>query len=208
MAEPVPTSTEDAIAYAEREAVAVFDSEAALTAAGYELMNAGVTQADLSVLADAGRVTPLQPAANSGDSDGTRRAAYVTPDSRSEATAAITSVPALLMGLGAAAITGVIGAALIPVMAITVGSAASGGSLGFLLSRAFGRKHAGFIERQIKSGGLLLWVHVPDEANDAKILEILTRHGARDVHIHTTHRSWGVADIPLHDFNPDPLLRD
>jgi hypothetical protein len=56
-------------------------------------------------------------------------------------------------------------------------------------------------------GSLLLWVHAPDETKDAWILEILKRHGGRDAHFHVVHRTWGVADRPLHDVNPDPLLR-
>lgn len=99
-------------------------------------------------------------------------------------------------------------AALVPVIAVTVGSAAAGGTLGFMLARVFGRRHAAYVERQIRGGGLLLWVDAPDSSNDARVPELLKNSGGRDVHFHLVNRTWGVADRPPHDFNPDPLLRE
>jgi hypothetical protein len=31
--------------------------------------------------------------------------------------------------------------------------------------------------------------------------------GGRDAHFHVVHRTWGLADRPMHDVNPDPFLR-
>jgi hypothetical protein len=56
-------------------------------------------------------------------------------------------------------------------------------------------------------GGLLLWVRADDPARDKEIAGILARAGGRDVHFHVATRKWGVADVPLHDAQPDPLLR-
>jgi hypothetical protein len=39
------------------------------------------------------------------------------------------------------------------------------------------------------------------------VIEIRKRQGGRDVHSHVVNRTWGLADRPLHDVNPDPLLR-
>ena len=97
--------------------------------------------------------------------------------------------------------------ALIPAIAVTAGSALVSGGLGLVLSRVFGRKHAGYVERQIMSGGLLLWVHASEEKNDARIVEILKQNGGRDAHIHVVNRTWGVDDVPFHDAEPDPTLR-
>lgn len=195
--------------YQEREAVAVFDSEASLNAAVDELMQAGLRQEDMSLLAHDKRLAAQELASveELADSGTAPRGAFVSSDSRAEGLAAAVGSPALLAGLGVAAVVGTGGAALIPTLAATVGSSAAGGALGLLLARAFGRKHADFINQQIMNGGLLLWVHAPDPAKDARIVGILKSNGGRDVHIHVVTRSWGVADVPLHDFNPDPLLK-
>jgi hypothetical protein len=198
---------EGEIHYQEREAVAAFDSEASLHAAVDALMQLGLRQNDMSVLGDAGKLPLVQPSHEPADRDSTPKTNYSSPDSRTEGLAALAGGPALVGGFIAAAVAGTGGAALIPAIAITVGGTAVGGTMGVMLAWLFGRRHAAYVERQIRSGGLLLWVHVPDTDKDAKIVGILKSHGGRDVHFHVAHRTWGSADRPLHDFNPDPLLR-
>ncbi|MFG1357723.1 hypothetical protein [Xanthobacter pseudotagetidis] len=195
--------------YEEREAVAVFRDEAALHAAVDELMQAGLRQEDMSLLAHGERLakTGFMSVEALADAADTQRAPYVGSESRTEALSALVGGPALVAGLGVAAVVGTGGAALIPVIAATAGGTAVGGALGMVLARVFGRKHADQIAKQVMSGGLLLWVHAPDPANDAKIVGILKKNGASDVHLHVITRSWGIADVPLHDANPDPLLR-
>jgi len=194
--------------YEEREAVAVFGDEQSLNSAVEDLLQIGLRQEDMSVLAHGKRLqeTGLASAEQLADSAATPRAAYVGPNERQEGAAAIACTPALLAGLGAAAIVGTAGAALIPTLAAAVGSTAAAGALGGLLARAFGRKHAEFVTNQIMNGGLLLWVRAPDASKDAEIVGILKKNGGSDIHIHVITRTWGVADVPLHDVNPDPLL--
>ena len=195
--------------YQEREAVAVFDDEKSLHAAVDGLMQAGLRQEDMSLLADSEKLSQKgkQTVESLEDKDKVHRTAFVSSDSRTEGLAAVVGAPVYLAAVGAAAIAGTGGAALIPTIAVAVGSGAAAGGLGLLLARAFGRQHAERVHRQIANGGLILWVHAPDPGNDAKILEILRRHGGRDVHFHVVSRTWGLADRPLHDVNPDPLLR-
>jgi hypothetical protein len=193
--------------YQEREAVAVFSDEASLNNAVDALMQFGLRQADMSVLAHAESLSATKEAKQLGDEDNVPRSNYVSPDSRTEAAAAIAGGPALIAGLSAALAISTAGVALIPAIAVTAGSALASGGLGLVLSRVFGRRHAAYVERQIMSGGLLLWVHAPDEKNDAKIVDILKQNGGRDAHIHVVNRTWGVGDVPFHDSEPDPLLR-
>lgn len=197
-------TTGENFGYQEREAVAVFDSEAALNAAVDALMQFGVRQAELSVLAPSDKVTP---ASALEDKDDAPRAAFVTSDSRVEGAAALTGGPALITGLGAALVAGTVGVAMIPALAVTIGGALATGSAGFLLSRLFGRKHAEAIHEQLKNGGLLLWVHAPEAKNDERILAILRENGGRDAHIHVVHRQWGTDDVPFDTAQPDPLLK-
>jgi hypothetical protein len=200
-------TTDGEIGYQEREAVAVFDSEGSLNAAVDSLMQYGIRQTDLSVLAPSEKLSSSNPIIALEDKDDAARAAYVSPDSRVEGLAALTGGPALITGLGAALVAGTIGLALIPTLAVTVGGSFATGSVGFMLSRIFGRKHAEAIHQQLANGGLLLWVHAPNEKDDAEILEILTQNGGRDVHVHVVHRNWGVDDVPFKNANPDPLLK-
>lgn len=207
MMKPGQDTTDGEIGYQEREAVAVFDSETTLNAAVDALMQYGLRQDDLSVLAPSEKLSSSNPTTALEDKDDAARAAYVTSDSRVEGLAALTGGPALITGLGAALVAGTVGLALIPTLAVTVGGSLATGSIGFMLSRIFGRKHAEAIRQQLANGGLLLWVHTPDEKDDAKILEILTQNGGRDAHVHVVHRNWGVDEVPFKNANPDPLLK-
>jgi hypothetical protein len=198
---------EGEIHYQEREAVAAFDSEASLHAAVDALMQFGLRQNDMSVLGDAGKLPLVQPGPEAADRDNAPKTNYSSTDARTEGLAALAGGPALVAGFIAAAVAGTGGAALIPAIVITAGGTAVGGAVGLMLARLFGRKHAAYVEHQIRSGGLLLWVHVPDAGKDAKIAEILKSKGGREVHFHVADRTWGSTDRPLHDFNPDPLLR-
>lgn len=195
--------------YQEREAVAIFDDERALNAAVDALLQAGLRHDDMSLLAHDQRLGDGKStdAAALADRSDTPRAAYVSSDTRTEGLAAAVGTPALLAGLGVAAVVGTGGAALIPTLAATLGSSAAGGALGLLLARVFGRKHADYIGEQILNGGLLLWVHAPDSTKDAEILGILTQNGGRNAHLHVVTRTWGMADVPLNDSEPDPLLK-
>ena len=98
------------------------------------------------------------------------------------------------------------GLALVPTIALVAGSGLAAGAVGLVLARVFGWHHAERVQEQIAKGGLLLWVHMPDEKRDAEVLKILRRNGADDVHLHVGKRSWGASDIPMHDVQPDPLL--
>lgn len=192
--------------YEEREVVAVFDNEGSLNAAVDQLMESGLRQDDMSLLAES-KEQRFRTVGELADSPDTPRSSFVSSDARTEGLAAVVGAPALLAGLGAAAVVGTGGAALIPTLAATVGSTAAAGSLGLIFARAFGRKHAERVQHQIMNGGMLLWVHAPDPAKDAEIVDILTRNGGRDVHIHVVTRIWGVAAVPFNDAQPDPLLR-
>lgn len=195
--------------YEEREAVAIFPDEASLNNAIEELMQAGLRQDALSLMADVSSVPGGGGNAidvkSAEDRDFVEHAAYVDPDTRTEGLAALVGIPVYVAGAGAAAIVAT-GGAIIPTVAIVAGSGVAAGALGLILARVFGRHHAERVGEQIARGGLLLWVHLPDEKRDAEILEILRRNNAKDVHLHVVKRSWGASDVPFHDVQPDPFL--
>lgn len=194
--------------YEEREAVAIFGDEASLNNAIDALMQIGIRREDLSLLADSKSVPGSAATAEDvADEDFVEHADYVSPDSRTEGLAALVAVPVYVAGAGVAAVAATGGAALIPTIAIVAGSGLAAGAVGLILARVFGRHHAERVQDRIAEGGLLLWVHLPDKERDAQVLEILHRNGASDVHVHVVKRSWGVSDVPMHDVQPDPLLR-
>ena len=198
--------------YDEREIVGLFADEASLNAAIDELMQIGLRPIDMSLLADSRSlpesVKSATPAARDlEDRADVDRAAYVSSDTRSEGLAALFGLPVYVASSGAAAAAVLGGAALVPTIAVVAGAGIAGGVVGLLLARMFGHKHAERIQNQIAGGGLLLWVHAPDVTRDGKVIEILKRHGAQDVHVHTVKRSWGIADVPFSTIDPDPLIK-
>lgn len=192
--------------YEEREAVAIFDDETSLNAAVDELMRAGIREEDLSLLADV-KTLPPEGASGLEDRDFVVHADYVSPDSRTEGMAALVGVPLYVAGAGVAAVVATGGAALIPTIAVVAGSGLAAGAVGLVLARVFGHQHAKRVQQQIAKGGLLLWVRVLDDTRDAPVLDILRNSGGRDVHLHVVRRSWSAADIPMHEAQPDPLLK-
>lgn len=191
--------------YDEREAVAIFPDEASLNKAVDELMQAGIQRKDLSLLADSKTVPGKGvDSASLEDKDFVERKDYATPGSRTEAMAALVSIPVYIAGAGTAAVTG---GALISTIAVVSGAGLAAGAVGLILARVFGKHHAQRVQEQIAEGGILLWVHLPDNTKDAKVLDILRRNGANDAHLHVVKRSWGVSDVPLNSTEPDPLLR-
>jgi hypothetical protein len=40
------------------------------------------------------------------------------------------------------------------------------------------------MQEQLDRGGVLLWVHLRDATAEERALDVLRRHGARDVHMH------------------------
>jgi len=204
----VPQGDDGEETYDVREAVAVFDTEASLQATIDDLMQIGFRREDMSLLAEAKalpRCSVPQTVQQLEDKDNVLHSDYVSPDARTEGMAALVALPMYAAGAGAAAVA-MGAAALIPTIAVVAGSGVAAGALGLMLARVVGHRHAMRVQQQIANGGLLLWVHVPDKARDSQVVEILKRHGGRDVHFHTVRRTWGVADVPLHDVNPDPLL--
>lgn len=93
----------------------------------------------------------------------------------------------------------------IAILAAAVGGGA-GGTIGGMLAKYLGDLRARQIEEQIRAGGLLLWVQVRDQAQEQKAIDILQKHGAKDVHSHELEREWGDEHVPLARSQPDPFL--
>jgi len=56
--------------------------------------------------------------------------------------------------------------------------------IGTVLAQWIQHDYTAYLQDQIDRGGLLLWVHVRDRAQESRALQILRRHSAHDVHVH------------------------
>ncbi len=80
--------------------------------------------------------------------------------------------------------------------------------LGAVGARLLGRDRAEALKDQLDRGGLLLWVHCRDGEHERRAVEILTRHGAEDVHVHDLPVPEEAEANPLAGLELDPFLPD
>jgi len=197
--------------YKVREAVALFVNEDALENAADKLMQAAVSRVDISILATDKAVEGTlsrhyRRASGLEDNPSVKQRAFVSSDSIVEGQAALFGIPIYIGTMaGTAAVVASGGALGFILMAAAAGGMA-GGAIGAMAANALGDHHAKVVEDQLKHGGLLLWVRLREGVSEKEIQGILEKAGGKDVHVHELERIWGEKDIPLHDFNPDPLL--
>ena len=194
-----------------REAVGVFHHWQNLQAAVDDLLAHGFDQSEVSLLAGEKtveeklghiykKVTELE------DEPAVPRAAFVSPDSLTEAKAFTISG---LGYVGALAAVGTIVASGGTLAAAVIGAVAAGlggAGVGSLVARVLGRERAANIESQLQKGGLLLWVRTRDAAHETRAVTILKKHQAEDVHVHALPASTKPEHDPLADLEPDPFL--
>jgi hypothetical protein len=172
-----------------REAVGLFHDEKTLQDAADELLINGFNHADLSLLAadrtiEAHLGHKFERVADLEDDPGVAFQAFIDSDSRTEGKGVLIGG---LFYVGAVAAVGMVVASGGAVAALILGVAAGGGAgglIGVMLARFLEKHHAHALQEHLDKGGLLLWVHTPDEAHEHKALEILRRAGAEDAHVH------------------------
>jgi hypothetical protein len=169
-----------------REAVAVFDEVNGLDAAVEDLLAAGFSKSDLSLLASEESVSNklghrYERVEEMEDEPDAPRIAYRTRaslgDSDDMIIGSLTYLPTVLAAGTVVASEGVVAAAV-------TGTAIAGALIGTALTRWLDRHHAERLQEQLERGGLLLWVRTPDPDTERRAVGILTRHSAHDVHIH------------------------
>lgn len=90
----------------------------------------------------------------------------------------------LLAGVTAVALAAGAGLATGSVVLVAL-CGTSGAAIGGFLAKMLGEKYAEFFQKQIDSGGLLLWVRTHSKADEMKVSALYKEHGARDVHVHS-----------------------
>jgi hypothetical protein len=169
-----------------REAVAVFDEVNELDGAVGDLLAAGFTKADISLLASEESVSKklghrYERVEEMEDEPDAPRIAYRTRASLGDSDDMIIGT---LIYLPTVVAAGTVVASEGVVAAAVTGTAIAGALIGTVLTRWLDRHHAERLQEQLERGGLLLWVRTPDPDTERRAIEILTRHSAHDVHIH------------------------
>ena len=196
-----------------REAVGVFHDRQSFQSVVDELMSSGFDRAELSLLAGEKAVEEklghaYQKVQELEDNPSVPRAAYVGDHSLAEAR---TGVIGGLAYIGAMAAVGAVvasGGTVAAAIAAAAIAGGSGGLLGTLATRMLGRERAETVQQQLDRGGLLLWVRARDEAHESRAIDILTRHGGEDIHVHEVLASEQPADNPWSGVELDPFLPD
>lgn len=171
------------------EAVGVFATFENLQAAMYDLMIAGFSRYDISVLAGQEALEEklgsfFWHASDLEDDPAAPRAAFVSEEAIGELEGAIAGG---FFFLGSAiAMTALLTPA--STMAASIAAVAIGGSpgavIGAILARRVGQHHKEYYETQIKHGGILLWVRTFTPEKEELAIKIMKGHSGRDVHVH------------------------
>lgn len=209
-----PTGTEARLAntwtYRIREAVGVYASSEAMEAAMDELETTGFDRASVSVLGTGDeirkRLEYLYDRVAEVEDGRAARGAPSSRNGRAEGEAAAIAVPFYVGGFAGAAAVVASGGVLAMAIGATILGAATGAGLGAILAHAVARRHAKDVEEQLARGGLILWVNVPDADAEKQAIAVLTRTGARDIHVHEIEKEWGPHDRPLAEGQVASLL--
>lgn len=194
-----------------REAVGVFRDSETFERSVETLEEAGFDRAAISMLASKAAVNEklghlFEETSEISEHRAVSQAIFASRHDVAEGKAAAIGIPAYIGGIGAGVAIVASGGTLGIAGLVAAAGAAAGAGIGALFAHAVGEHHAEAIKKHLASGGLILTVRVHDEPQEARAMELLGRSGAHSVHAHTVIKDWGENDIPLHDFNPDPLL--
>jgi hypothetical protein len=171
------------------EAVGVFDSFETLQGAVYDLLMAGFSRYDISLL---GGKEAMEEKLGSAywraeeleDNPDAPRAAFVSEEAIGELEGAIAGGFFFLGSyIAMAAMLTPVATLAASVAAITIGGGPAA-VVGTLLARRIGQHHKDYYADQIRNGGILLWVRTADKEKEALAMKILKGHSGRDVHVH------------------------
>lgn len=170
-----------------REAVGVFENQKDLDEAIAELESTAFPRQDISVLGGTGKIEKKGGRSVSSqaleDDASAPRAISIRPEEKTIGAAVIIGGCAYAAGSVAAFMIGSESAAGLAT-ALTLGSLA-GGLAGAIIVLAIAWRMNNRIKKRISRGGLLLWVRTEGKKSEDLAQKILSKHGAKDIHIHS-----------------------
>lgn len=172
-----------------REVVGLFDTVDKLQSAIDDLLTGGFDRSEISLLAEEDRVRQKLGGKEANaddleDSPAAPRVPYIDSESLNIGKASIVGIlfyVGVIVGAGLALAFGLSLASAIAVGLLTGGAA---GVFGLLLSKLVADRQANWAQSQLKHGGLLLWARAWNDERERAAIEIMRRHGGRDVHAH------------------------
>lgn len=186
---PVPPSRQPLSGESVREVVGLFGDTSAVGHAVQDLLTHGFDRAEITVLGSEhalGRLSlTVADAAAAADDPHMPRRGWMEPESRMEGRGALASMLGYLGAVAAAGVTFATGGAAGAAVGAALVGAGSGAALGAGLGRLFESRLANEFERQIKAGGILLWVRSRDGECERRAAEVLRAHGGGSIHTHT-----------------------
>lgn len=192
-----------------REVVARFDDAEKFESAAEAVEMAGIDRSAISMMASEQAVEEklghrFARTESLEDDGAVPQTVYSDRHEMAEGKAAAVGIPGYVAGGAAGLAVVASGGALAAAMIAAAAGGAVGAGIGALAGQFISSQHAENLEAQIEKGGLLLWVAVRDEAEEAKVRVLLEENGGRDVHAHLIDRLSGDQEVPL--ANPDPFL--
>lgn len=199
------------VAYRTREAVAVFDEHDRLVEAIQELELAGFNRAQMNLLTSEGdaearighKVEDVGELAHDGKAP---TGTWVDRHEIAEGRAALAGGLGYIGSVAAIGAVVASGGTLAAAIAAAVAAGGAGGAAGAWLGTLISSGHADEVAKQVRHGGILLWVQLQNPGQEARAVEILERFSTRKVELHDLTRPWGDQEMPLRDWQPDPLL--
>lgn len=176
------------------EAVAVFRDPDSLQAAIDSLQENGFMHHEMSVLSDEKTVDEklnhLYRRSSDRESDpDAPRTFFIPREVMGEAESVLIGVPFYVAATTGTVIAIASGGTIPTAIAAAVLAGAGGAALGSIMARYVAKNHKESIQSLMSDGGLVLWVHLRSPAQEQKAIDILSRNGGQNVHVH---------DIPLY----------
>ncbi|HKK30541.1 MAG TPA: hypothetical protein VKA18_09140 [Alphaproteobacteria bacterium] len=172
-----------------REAVGIFHDADKMQSAIDDLLMAGFSQAELSLVASEETVRDklghmYERVEDTEDDPDIPREIYVAPESRGDAQGGLIGG---LLYVGAVAAAGAVvatGGTVAAAIAAAAAAGIGGGVVGSALATILEKRHADYIQEQMDRGGLILWVNIRDAEHEKKAVDILSKYSGDDVHVH------------------------
>lgn len=112
------------------------------------------------------------------------RGSYMAPESMGDAKGGLIGGLTYLGGLSAAGFVAASGGTLIAVASAGIVAGTLGVAICSVLAASLSKEHTKHVKEHLLHSGLLLWVRTWDREHERRAVEILSKHGADDVHLH------------------------
>lgn len=173
------------------EAVGVFDSYESFQAAIYDLMIAGFSRYDISVLASQEVLEEkfgkrFWTSEELADDPEAPRSYFVSEEAIGELEGGIVGgffFVASYVALAAMLALTPLGALAASTAAVAIGGVPAT-ALGAWFAGRVGKHHGDYYANQIRHGGMLIWVSVASPEKERLAVEIMKGHSGKDVHVH------------------------